>query len=138
MQTNEGEKTLPRNHFSEVFESVDNGNRAFRANQFEQVTSCFSKFNCSLSEPLRTFSPCLCAKLIWTYILCIQLSFTMQYAFLFCNLFPYFFQMISSVYPIKFIKLLLLLNLTLISLMPISNDLDGFRILCNFEDGIPA
>lgn len=40
--TNEGEKTLPRNHFSEVFESVDNGNRAFRANQFEQAIAWYS------------------------------------------------------------------------------------------------
>lgn len=37
MQANEGEGSLPWDRFSHVFDLVQNGNKAFRENRFEEV-----------------------------------------------------------------------------------------------------
>lgn len=37
LQANEGEKSLPWDTFNDVFNLVQNGNRAFRENHFEEV-----------------------------------------------------------------------------------------------------
>ncbi|XP_023003950.1 probable receptor-like protein kinase At5g61350 [Cucurbita maxima] len=45
ISTNEGEGSLTWNMFSHVFEFVQNGNRAFRDNNFEEAIKCYSRAN---------------------------------------------------------------------------------------------
>ena len=73
MQANEGEGSLTWNMFSHVFEFVQNGNRAFRDNNFEEV-KCFA--SCSLS------SLTIGESIILFFRLCIKLS-TSTYEFVY-------------------------------------------------------
>ncbi|KAG6587558.1 Protein STIP1-like protein, partial [Cucurbita argyrosperma subsp. sororia] len=45
ISANEGEGSLTWNMFSHVFEFVQNGNRAFRDNNFEEAIKCYSRAN---------------------------------------------------------------------------------------------
>ncbi|KAJ4839508.1 hypothetical protein Tsubulata_030126 [Turnera subulata] len=42
---NEGEGSMPWDRFNHVFELVQNGNRAFRDNRFEEAINCYSRAN---------------------------------------------------------------------------------------------
>jgi len=56
MQANEGEGSLPWDRFSHVFDLVQNGNKAFRENHFEEVI--FFPLTVCACSPLPLYLKC--------------------------------------------------------------------------------